>query len=135
MASGDFFDFDSQLAQARQELQQLANAATGTDGSPPEGHGEAADGMVRVTAVDGRLSAVELDARAMRLASHELAQAFTEAANAALTDLTSRYPTTSYPDVDLGALEKQLAEAQQQAAVQMRRYEQSIAEALRQAGQ
>jgi len=134
MASDDFFDFDSQLAQARQELQQLANAATSADGSPPEGHGEAADGMVRVTAIDGRLAAVELDTRAMRLASHELAQAFAEAANAALADLVSRYPTTSFPEVDLAGLEKQLAEAQQQAQVQMRRYDQSIAEALRQAG-
>lgn len=128
-------EFDSQLAQVRQELQELADSATSADGAQPEGHGEAAEGMVRVTAVNGRLIAVELNSQVMRLPSHELAEAFAEAANAALADLESKYPMSSYAAVDLGALEAQLAEAQQQAHVQMRRYDQSIAEALRLAGQ
>src|SRR5512138_2008427 len=77
-------EFDVGLTELRRELHDLADAARTADGEPLQGHGEAADGMVRVTAVEGRLSIVDLNPRVMRLASQELAEAFAEAANAAL---------------------------------------------------
>jgi hypothetical protein len=70
----------------------------------------------------------------MRLASQELAEAFAEAANAALTDLASKYPQTAYPAVDIGKLETQLAQAQQQATLQIQRFDQTINDALRHSG-
>jgi hypothetical protein len=123
------------LTELRRELHELANAAVDADGAPLQGHGEAADGLVRVVAVEGRLSAVELNPRVMRLASPELAEAFAEAANAALADLAAKFPRTAYPAVDLGNLETQLAEAQQQATLQLRRFDQTINDALRLTGQ
>jgi hypothetical protein len=126
--------FDLGLTELRKELHELANAATNADGEPLQGYGEAADGMVRVTAVEGRLSTVDLNPRVMRLASQELAEAFAEAANAALADLASKFPQTTYPAVDIGTLETQLAEAQQQATLQIRRFDQTINDALRHSG-
>src|SRR5687767_7944216 len=98
-------DFDLELDRARRELRELAAASTGPDGLPHEGYGEAAGGMVRARAVEGRLSAVELDPKAMRMASQDLAEAITAAANAALTDLGSKFPATSIPTFDLEKLE------------------------------
>jgi hypothetical protein len=68
------------------------------------------------------------------LASQDLAEAFTAAANQALADLESKYPVASYPTVDLAALEGQLAQVQEQSEYQMRQYNQSINEALRHLG-
>lgn len=123
--------FDGELDRVRRELRDLA--AT-TEGEPPEGYGEAAEGMVVVTAVNGRLSSVELNPRALRLASHELAEAFAAAANAALTDMESRYAVPAYPSFDPGRLDAQLAEIQEQSARQKREYQQTIDDALRQLG-
>ena len=122
-------DYDAGLSELRRELQELA-----ASGDPPTGFGEAAEGMVRVTAVDGRVTAVDLNPRVMRMASEELAEYLATAVNAALADLAGKYPRGNLPTVDLGRLDDQLAEVQQQAAVSMRRYEQSIADALRQGG-
>jgi len=127
-------EFDFGLEEARQELRRLATAATGPEGQPPEGHGEAANGMVRVTVAGGRLSTVELNPRVMRLPSEELAEAFVEAANAALTDLAAQSPTVGAPTADLATLEAQLDEAHQQGVLQMRRYQQSIDDALSRLG-
>jgi DNA-binding protein YbaB len=127
-------DFGAGLERARQELRELVATASGLEAERPEGYGEAADGMVQVTVVDGRLSNVELNPRALRLASHDLAAAITEAANAALADLESKYPVPSYPTVNVEALEAELAQAQAQSARQMREYQQTIDEALRQIG-
>jgi DNA-binding protein YbaB len=127
-------DFDFGLEQVRQQMRELAAAATGPDGAPLEGYGEAANGMLRVTAAGGRLSLVELDPRVMRLPSEQLAEAFVQAANAALTDLAAKYPAITTPGADLDTMERQLAEAQQQGAQQLRRYEQTISDALAQLG-
>jgi hypothetical protein len=115
-------------------MRDLVAASTGPDGEPLEGYGEAANGMVQVTVAGGRISAVELNPRVMRLPSEELAEAFVEAANAALADLAAKYPAVAAPPVDLAAVERQLAEAQEQSAMQLRRYEQTISEALAQLG-
>jgi hypothetical protein len=53
--------FDLGLTELRKELHDLASATGNADGEPLEGYGEAADGMVRVTAVEGRLSTVDLN--------------------------------------------------------------------------
>jgi DNA-binding protein YbaB len=121
-------DVEAGLTEVRRQLQELAT------GEPPVGFGEAAEGMVRVTAVDGRVSRVDLNPRVMRMASEELAEYFAEAVNAALADLAAKVPQAALPNIDLTRLDAQLAEAEQQAAVSIRRYEQSIAEALRQGG-
>jgi hypothetical protein len=71
---------------------------------------------------------VELDPRAMRLPTAELAAAFAEAANAALTDLESKYPAVAMPAIDLEALQQQLTEAEDQGLRQMRRYLDEISE-------
>jgi len=126
--------FDGGLAEARQELQELADAAARLDREPPEGHGKAADGRVRVTAAGGRISAVDLDPRAMRLPSTDLAAAIMEATNAALDDLAAKYPAMAYPTVDLATLDAQLGEVQQQGLMQLRRYTQSISDAVRRIG-
>jgi hypothetical protein len=123
--------FDGDLARVRQELRDLA-ATTG--GEPPEGYGEDADGMVAVTAVNGRLSSVELNPRALRLPSEDLAEAFAAAANAALADMESKYQVPAYPSFDPGRLDAQLAEVEEQSARQMREYRQTIDDALRQLG-
>jgi hypothetical protein len=67
----------------------------------------------------------------MRLPSPDLAEAFTEATNAALADLESRYPPVALPSIDPATLDAQLAEVQQQGLIQMRRYNESINDALR----
>jgi len=126
--------FGGGLDDVRRELRDLANASGGADGEPPEGYGEGADGLVRVTVVNGLLSNVELDPRVTRMASQDLAEAFTAAANQALADLESKYPVPSYPTFDLAALEGQLAQVQEQSEYQMRQYNQSINEALRHLG-
>jgi hypothetical protein len=103
-------------------------------GEPPEGYGEAADGLVRVTVTGGRLSTVELNPRVMKLASQELAEAFVEAANAALADLASKRSTVDGPTVDPAALEAQLAEAQERGMMRLRQFTQTIDEALSRLG-
>jgi DNA-binding protein YbaB len=127
-------EFDLGLEQARQQMRDLVAASTGPDGQPPEGYGEAANGMVRVAVAGGRISNVELDPRVMRLPSEALAEAFAEAANAALADLASKVPALAAPPIDLATAERQLAEAQEQSARQLRRYEQTISDALAQLG-
>lgn len=127
-------DFDMELDRARRELRELAAASTGPDGRPHEGYGEAAGGMVRVRAVEGQVSAVELDPKAMRMASQDLAEAFAAAANAALADLASKYPVTNIPTFDPEKLDAQLSEVQQESLIRMRRYEEAVADAMRQLG-
>jgi hypothetical protein len=127
-------EFDFGLEEARRQMRDLVAASTGPDGEAPEGYGEAASGMVRVVAAGGRISNVELNPRVMRLPSEELAEAIAEAANAALADLASKYPAVTAQPVDLATAERQLAEAQEQSARQLRRYEQTISDALAQLG-
>ena len=118
-------DADSPLAKVQQEIRDLVEDSS----QPREGFGTAADDMVRVSVQSGRIGAVELDPRALRLPTAELAAAFAEAANAALTDLESKYPAVAMPVVDLDELSKQLTEAEDQGLRQMRRYLDEISEA------
>jgi DNA-binding protein YbaB len=118
-------DADSPLAKVQQEIRDLVADSS----QPREGVGTAAEGMVRVTVQSGRIGAVELDSRAMRLPTSELAEAFAEAANAALADLEAKYPAVAMPAIDLEALQQQLEDAENQGLRQMKRYLDEISEA------
>jgi DNA-binding protein YbaB len=62
-----------------------------TDLSDLQGEGAAADGQLRVVATpDARLASLEIDRRAMRMASQELAAQTVTAVNAALDDLQAQ---------------------------------------------
>jgi DNA-binding protein YbaB len=113
------------LAQARQEIQDLISDSEQTRW----GVGATADGLVRVTAENGRLTQIDIDSKALRMTPAELADSFAEAANAALADLESKYPVVGLPNIDLAALAADLAEAQDRGARQMRRYLETIADA------
>jgi DNA-binding protein YbaB len=121
-------DYDGGLARAVEEMGRLTEQAEG--GEPPVGQGVAAGGLVQVTAAGGRVTSVEINPRAMRLASQELAEALAEAANAALADMESKYPVLPIPAMDPVALKAQLAEAHEEGIRAMRRYTESITDAL-----
>jgi DNA-binding protein YbaB len=77
----------NRLTRQADELQRKAQAIT--EGlREAEGNGTAADGLVRVTVVaGGTVRAAHIEARAMRMSSHDLAEAFVEAARRAGEDL------------------------------------------------
>ena len=86
---------------------------------PVEGHGEAADGLIRVKALPGgKLAELELDPRVMRMDSTSLSEAIVEAANAALADLTEQL-RNGLAGPDLNALADQLKEVQQESTRNM----------------
>jgi DNA-binding protein YbaB len=72
-------DATSKLRDLQEEIAQLT------------GHGEAADGRIRVEADNaGKLTRLEIDPRAMRMASEDLAEAILEAAQKAADDVMAR---------------------------------------------
>ncbi|SBT68508.1 YbaB/EbfC DNA-binding family protein [Micromonospora sediminicola] len=91
----------------------------GGSGAPlPEGAGEAADGLVRVrTAPPGRVTAMEVDPRLLRLDLTTLIAHIMAAVNDAMADLQRTVTTTAGP-VDLAGLSEQLTTIQQDAARQ-----------------
>ncbi len=127
-------EFERSLTEARQALRSVrtANANAGAGAEPVQGLGEAKDGLIKVVFEQGRLAKVEVDAKARRLDSDELAAAFKEAANAALADLESKAATPPPGDAGLltdpAALDARLSELQDQSLRQMTRYTQAIAE-------
>jgi DNA-binding protein YbaB len=121
-------DYDGGLGQAVEEMGRLAQATEG--GEPPEGQGVAADGLLQVTAAGGRIRSVEINPRAMRMASQDLAEAITEAVNAALADMESKYPELPIASIDPARLRDQLAQAHEEGIRAMRRYTDSITDAL-----
>jgi hypothetical protein len=123
--SRSYEDAQSPLAKVQQEIADLVEE----NSQPREGFGSAAEGMVRVAVHSGRVSAVEIDPKAMRLPSADLAAAFTEATNAALADLESKYPAVAMPVVDLAELQQQLSQAEDQGLRSMRRYLDEISQA------
>jgi hypothetical protein len=64
--------------------------APDTAASTPVGTGQALEGKIQVTVSGGRVSQVQLDPRAMRIPSEDLAAAFRDAANAAIDDQNSQ---------------------------------------------
>lgn len=91
-----------------------------------EGHGAAADGKVKVVAgAGGELTSVELDPRAMRMPSEELADALRSAVNEALRELRSR-SRAAETAIDPDVLAQGLRDAQDQGLRQMAAFTQSL---------
>ncbi|MEU1878595.1 YbaB/EbfC family nucleoid-associated protein [Streptosporangium sp. NPDC020072] len=80
--------FDDMLAESIRSLSSPEN-----QGDPLQGSGRAADGQVSVlVGPDGRLAALNLNPRVMRMASEDLAREILTAVNAALDDLRANIP-------------------------------------------
>lgn len=118
---------EAALAQVRQEVRDLARRWDGRAGDdvPSEAVGEAADGLIRVVAVNGRLERVRLDPAVVRMPSADLAEEFRRAANAALAGAETAY-TLAVPGVDFAALAGQLAEVETMGARALRQCRDSI---------
>jgi hypothetical protein len=99
------------------------------DAEPVLGFGEAAEGMVRVTAsAGGRLDELFLDPRVMRMTTVSLAEEILAAANDALADLQGKI-REGMAAPDLEGLAEQLKEVQAQSTQQMASFLQSLEDA------
>ncbi|MEU1842325.1 YbaB/EbfC family nucleoid-associated protein [Micromonospora sediminicola] len=107
------------------------HTGTGEDEqATPEGHGAAADGLIRVTAgPPGRVTGLTLDPRLMRMPSETLAQEIGAAVNAALTDLQEQVTAAVSGQVDLGSLGEQLRRIQDDAGRQFTAFTDALVEA------
>jgi DNA-binding protein YbaB len=117
----DFGPMSRMLEQTMQALDTARGARVGGDenAEPVEGHGEAADGLIRVKALPGgKLAELELDPRVMRMDSTSLSEAIVTAANAALADLTEQL-RDGLAGPDLNTLADQLKEVQQESTRNM----------------
>jgi DNA-binding protein YbaB len=117
----DFGPMSRMLEQTMQALDTARGVRVGGDenAEPVEGHGEAADGLIRVKALPGgKLAELELDPRVMRMDSTSLSEAIVEAANAALADLTEQL-RNGLAGPDLNSLADQLKEVQQESTRNM----------------
>lgn len=136
---------DRLLEEIRGALAELrANPpAAGADAADPaapadpataelRGVGEASGGQVQVTVTaGGKLAAVKIDPRAMRLGSEALGEQIVAAGNAALDDL--RAHAASVPGAaDPAALAERLADVQGQSVRQMELLRQGVTDALSQ---
>ncbi|HEV7708864.1 MAG TPA: YbaB/EbfC family nucleoid-associated protein [Asanoa sp.] len=121
-------DLEATLAQARRMLDALAAGGGAPD---PEaetgGQGSALDGLVAVRASGaGRIEWVEIDPRAGRVPLGDLAEAITEAVNAALADASSSESLS----VDFGALAGQVRQMQDDSMRQMARFTGALDDAM-----
>lgn len=111
-------------------LAALGGAGRSADGDPPvvQGHGSAADGLVRVTAgLGGRIESVEIEPAAMRLPSTDLAEEVRAATNAALAELrTAIAEVSGAPDTT--AVLEQLREVQRTAVPQLQGFVDTLAQ-------
>jgi DNA-binding protein YbaB len=117
----DFGPMSRMLEQTMQALDTARGVRVGGDenAEPVEGHGEAADGLIRVKALPGgKLTELELDPRVMRMDSTSLSDAIVTAANAALADLTEQL-RDGLAGPDLNTLADQLKEVQQESTRNM----------------
>jgi hypothetical protein len=118
------------LSETMSALGRFTAAADGEAPPPPEGVGEAADGLVRVTAgAPGRISALTLDPRVMRLPSESLAEEIAAAVNAALADLQEKATAAVPGQVDLGSLSEQLRRIQEDAGRQLTTFTDALVQA------
>ncbi|GAA1775788.1 YbaB/EbfC family nucleoid-associated protein [Actinomadura chokoriensis] len=122
----DINEFDRMLSETRGLLDQIRGGGTPPGAAEVEGRGEGADGRVRVVAgAGGELTSVELDPRALRMPSEELAEELKEAVNAALRELRSRSQAADTA-IDPDVLAERLREAQDQGLRQMAAFTQSL---------
>jgi DNA-binding protein YbaB len=122
------------VSQTLRTLNQARGATAKTDdgaepAEPLRGYGEAADGLVRVTAAaGGRLEELQLDPRVMRMSTVSLAEEIVSAANAALADLQGRIREgAAGPDLD--GLTERLKEVREQSVPQLRKFLQALTDA------
>jgi DNA-binding protein YbaB len=118
-------DFEQALESSRRLLASLPG---GDSEGATEGHGEAADGLIRAVASGGRIDRVELSPRVMRMDSQTLAEEITRAVNAALAEL--RTSTAQARGVDLAALQQQLRQAQDEGVRRMALFTSAIQDAV-----
>jgi DNA-binding protein YbaB len=125
-------DIDQVLSEARKALESMRKSPTPSETPPVQGTGESAEGKVKAAAqAGGRLKSVELDPRAMRLSSEELAEHIMTAVNAALDDLRSKAPAAAASEaIDTAALGKQVEELQNQGLRQMELISQALNETI-----
>ncbi len=129
MTSTDPSGMDKTLSDTLRALSAYQSAVRDGDASPVEGHGEAADGLVRVrTELPGRVASLEVDPRLLRLDLATLTEHVVAAVNAALEDLQRSAPAAAGP-VDLGELGRQLTTIQQDAARQFSMFVNGLAAA------
>ncbi|MEV0648959.1 YbaB/EbfC family nucleoid-associated protein [Phytomonospora sp. NPDC050363] len=120
--SGGFerVDFEGLLRQTRDSLRTAREAAAET-AEARTGEGVALDGQVRVeVGADGLVSGVEFGSRVMYLSAEDLGEVVREAVNAALLDAKSGGEFDGHAP-DLGALEENLRDLQDQGLDQMRK--------------
>jgi DNA-binding protein YbaB len=119
------------LARTRALLDSARAAAPAAAAGPTTA--ETADGLVRVVATGGTVDRIELDPKAMRLASDELAAALTQAVNAALA--AADPAAAAGPAVDLAALSGQVRQVQEDGVRQLAAINEGIAAAMARLGQ
>ena len=124
---------EATLAQVRHEVRDLLDGLgpDAGDRGRVEGVGEAADGMIRVVAVNGRLEKVHLDPMVVRMPSADLADGFLRAANDAIDKVMSGYSAAA-PAVDFAGLADELAQVETMGAQALRRCAESIDAAVTQ---
>lgn len=98
-----------------------------------EGHGDAAEGQLRVVAAAGRLRSVELAAQLMRLSGDDLAPVVVEAANTALA-ASRADPVSTEPTPELSGLADSLAAAVAESELAWRRLQGALNEAIAKVG-
>ncbi|WP_214321192.1 hypothetical protein [Nonomuraea sediminis] len=123
-------DFDRLIEAAR----QVVESARSSPAEPPETRNEAGDQLVRAAAVltDGGvgIQSLDLDPRAMRLDSHDLAERIRGTVNQALRGLTGPASQQAVPDLDRLAAE--LHELQDLSVHQLGVFADTINDVLRQ---
>lgn len=91
------------------------------------GEGSAAKGSVRAVAAVGRVESVTVDPKAMRLASHELADHLRTAVNAAIDDLTKNAATAATPaGTTAEELRQRVQDVQDMSLEQFRSYTRAL---------
>ncbi|HEY3630127.1 MAG TPA: YbaB/EbfC family nucleoid-associated protein [Jatrophihabitantaceae bacterium] len=121
---------DQLLTSARQAL-EAARSGTAADREPIEAVGTAGDDeQIRVTVrTPGEVTSIQLDPRAMRLPSEDLAEQLTLAVNQALTALRANAVAAVAP-VDLDTLNGQLENLHQESIRQMERFSSAVGGAV-----
>ncbi|WP_433289000.1 hypothetical protein [Micromonospora sp. CA-244673] len=125
-------DFVRRVGAYRRQLAEL-QADRSRPEAAAEGHGDAADGQVKVVAAAGRLRSVGLAAQLMRLSGDDLAPVVVEAANNALAAARAD-PVGVEPAPELSGLADGLAAAVAQSELAWRRLQEALNEAITKAG-
>jgi DNA-binding protein YbaB len=117
------------MLDTRATIDQLRTEKVLPGDVPAEGHGEASEGRVRVTARAGQIESITLEPRLLRLPPEEAGELVRDAANAALTDVNGRSAAAA---PDLAAISEALREVQNEGLRQMAIITDGIAGAMAQ---